>query len=157
MIPKEKLEQLMKTFDVPSAERETLEAFVQEIFQSTISHNETIQHSVESDSENVKTDLSGAGITLGTTEEDTNLQGSIAPIQDEEQQVGKYNLIGVLGEGGMGMVYRAFDPGLNRKVALKVIHTEYNSYTSLVIRFAEEAQVVAQLQHPNIIPLYDFS
>jgi len=156
VIPKEKLEQLMKTFDVPSAERETLEAFVQEIFQSTISHNETIQPSVESDSENVKTDLSGAGITLGTTEEDTNLQGSIAPIQDEEQQVGKYNLIGVLGEGGMGMVYRAFDPGLNRKVALKVIHTEYNSYTSLVIRFAEEAQVVAQLQHPNIIPLYDF-
>ena len=62
----------------------------------------------------------------------------------------------VLGEGAFGTVYRAIQPGLGREVALKVIDAEVADDAAFVRRFEAEAQLVARLEHPHIVPLYDF-
>lgn len=67
----------------------------------------------------------------------------------------RYTLEGVLGTGGMGKVYQVQDSVLRRVVAMKVIHAYMIQNSVLVARFFEEAQIGAQLQHPNIIPVYD--
>src|SRR5262245_9813301 len=64
-----------------------------------------------------------------------------------------YQLLGVLGQGGMGVVYRARQVGLNRLVALKMISG--GSGEEALTRFRREAEAVAQLQHPNIVQVYE--
>jgi hypothetical protein len=64
----------------------------------------------------------------------------------------KYQILGRLGEGGMGVVYLAYDQDLKRRIALKMIGKLSPSKAK---RFLEEAQVMAQLQHPAIVPLFD--
>lgn len=66
----------------------------------------------------------------------------------------KFELHGLLGEGGMGSVFIAQDRSLGRVVALKMLRSEYGGDRDLLRRFALEAQVGAQLEHPNIVPLY---
>lgn len=70
------------------------------------------------------------------------------------QQIGKYQLQGVLGQGGMGVVYRSFHPHLNRPVAIKLILAGAADAEARQ-RFMREAQVVAGLSHPNIIRIFD--
>lgn len=68
-------------------------------------------------------------------------------------ELGGYSIEGELGRGGMGVVYRAFDPRLRRRVALKLmLHV---ASASTLRQFRDEAQVTAQLQHPSIVPIYD--
>jgi tRNA A-37 threonylcarbamoyl transferase component Bud32 len=61
-----------------------------------------------------------------------------------------------LGRGGMGMVYKARQPKLNRFVALKILARDKESDPKFAERFAREAQALAQLNHPNIVTVYDF-
>jgi serine/threonine protein kinase len=68
---------------------------------------------------------------------------------------GRYRLIAPLGEGGMASVYRARDLRLNREVAIKVLRDELTRDPQFLARFEREAQVVASLSHPNIVPVYD--
>lgn len=70
------------------------------------------------------------------------------------QQIGKYQLQGVLGQGGMGVVYRSFHPHLSRPVAIKLILSGAADAEARQ-RFLREAQVVAGLSHPNIIRIFD--
>ena len=70
-------------------------------------------------------------------------------------KLGKYELIGELGRGGMGIVYRARDPIINRLVALKTITAGVADYPNLLARFYREAQSAGGLQHPNIVTIYD--
>src|ERR1700683_2446776 len=63
--------------------------------------------------------------------------------------LGPYEILDLLGQGGMGEVYRARDPRLGRDVAIKVSHEQFNE------RFEREARVVASLNHANICHLYD--
>ena len=73
------------------------------------------------------------------------------------QQVFKgYELREQLGEGGFGAVYRAVQPGIGREVAVKIIRSEYADHPEFIRRFAAEAQIVARLEHPYIVPLYDY-
>jgi serine/threonine protein kinase/tetratricopeptide (TPR) repeat protein len=65
-----------------------------------------------------------------------------------------YELIGKISEGGMGIVYRARRRGLDRTVALKVLRPD-RATASERIRFQNEAQAIADLDHPNIVPIYD--
>ncbi|MFH1227424.1 MAG: serine/threonine-protein kinase, partial [Planctomycetota bacterium] len=65
---------------------------------------------------------------------------------------GKYTLEKKLGEGGMGAVYLAIDPGLNRKVALKIISSDD---PEMLERFQREASAVAKFNHPNIVHVYE--
>src|SRR5918911_5350628 len=71
-------------------------------------------------------------------------------------QVGKYQIIELIGEGAMGAVYRALDPVLKRPVAIKVMTDALAREPELHDRFLREAQAAGSLQHPNIITIYDF-
>ena len=70
--------------------------------------------------------------------------------------VGKYEIIKELGRGGFGTVYEAKDTVLGRHVALKVLHGQLTVDPSFILRFEQEARLAAQLEHPNLVPVYDF-
>ena len=65
-----------------------------------------------------------------------------------------YDILGELGRGGMGIVYKALDPRLNRVVAIKTVSESAFSAPPQRRRFLGEAEVIARLRHPNIIPIY---
>jgi len=69
-------------------------------------------------------------------------------------KVGHYEVLSLLGNGGMGEVYRARDTTLNRDVALKVLPATFLGDPDRMARFQREAQVLASLDHPNIGPIY---
>jgi serine/threonine protein kinase len=68
----------------------------------------------------------------------------------------RFDLKQLLGEGGMGSVFIAHDRGLRRVVALKRLRAEFEGDRTALRRFVLEAQIGAQLEHPNIVPLYSF-
>ncbi|MBI4420859.1 MAG: serine/threonine protein kinase [Gemmatimonadetes bacterium] len=70
--------------------------------------------------------------------------------------IGKYRLVELIGEGAMGKVYRAHDPVLSRAVAIKLMAQSMADDAHLRNRFLREARAAANLQHPNIITIYDF-
>ena len=76
------------------------------------------------------------------------------------EQLGKYPITGVIGEGAMGVVYKAFDPVIQRPVAIKTIRKhlvgEDLSGSSTAERFRNEAQAVGRMSHPNIVPIYEY-
>src|SRR5713226_2864551 len=72
-----------------------------------------------------------------------------------QQKIGKYEVRERIGRGGMGMIFKAHDPVLNRAVALKVISTDIEVTDELRARFFREAQACARLSHPNIVTVYD--
>jgi eukaryotic-like serine/threonine-protein kinase len=71
------------------------------------------------------------------------------------EKVGKYKILGKLGQGGMGVVYKALDPLLERIVALKTINSNFDSEPDLRVRFFREGRSAASLSHKNIITIYD--
>lgn len=71
------------------------------------------------------------------------------------QTLGTFEILSELGRGGMGAVYRARQTTLHRIVALKVLLPELSADTNYVARFHREAQNAANLEHPNIIPIYE--
>ena len=75
---------------------------------------------------------------------------------DGVTQVGKYRVLEQVGEGAMGVVYRALDPVLNRPVAIKVMSDALARDDDLRSRFLREAQAAGSLQHPNVVTIYDF-
>jgi hypothetical protein len=70
-------------------------------------------------------------------------------------RLGPYQILGLLGVGGMGQVYRARDTRLGRDVAVKVIPEEFAAHKDRLKRFEQEARATAALSHPNILALYD--
>ncbi len=70
--------------------------------------------------------------------------------------LGPYELLSLLGVGGMAEIYRAHDPRLDREVAIKVLPMDLARQPGFLERFRREARVVARLDHPNIMPIYDF-
>lgn len=72
-----------------------------------------------------------------------------------QQQIGPYQLIREVGRGGMGVVYKAYDPRLDRFVALKCLPAPLARDAEAVARFKSEARAVATLDHPNICTIYD--
>src|SRR5258706_9004245 len=75
----------------------------------------------------------------------------------EGETVGPYRITDRLGQGGMATVFRAYHPNLDRYVAIKVLHPSFKEDSSFLVRFQREAQIVAKLEHPNIVPTYDFN
>jgi serine/threonine protein kinase len=84
-----------------------------------------------------------------------------SPVVGPEEEVfaaggpGRYQVLGEIARGGMGIVLKGRDPDLGRDVAMKVLHPGHAGNSALVRRFIEEAQIGGQLQHPGILPLYE--
>jgi serine/threonine protein kinase len=72
------------------------------------------------------------------------------------QRVGQYVITGLLGQGGMATVYRAYQESVKRDVAVKVIEARLASVTDFVRRFEREAQTIALLSHPHILKMFDY-
>jgi len=86
------------------------------------------------------------GIAAGTT------VAAAAPTR----RLGSYQLGELIGEGAFGAIYRATQPSVGREVAIKVVRPELANDPQFVRRFEVEAQTVARLEHPHIVPLYDY-
>jgi hypothetical protein len=72
------------------------------------------------------------------------------------KQLGQYRIVAPLGEGGMAAVYKAYQPSMNRYVALKILPRQYAGDPEFVGRFEREVRVIASLEHPNILPVHDY-
>jgi Tol biopolymer transport system component len=70
-------------------------------------------------------------------------------------RLGPYEIVGFVGAGGMGEVYRARDPRLNREVAVKILHASVAADPERLRRFTVEAQAVAALNHPNVLTIHE--
>ena len=70
----------------------------------------------------------------------------------EEPRFGRYVVRGLLGSGGMGQVLRAYDPQLDREVAIKVVRDPSRTAAARLLR---EAKTMAAIRHPNVVPVYD--
>jgi len=69
--------------------------------------------------------------------------------------LGPYEIVGLIGAGGMAEVYRARDPRLGREVAIKVLPSALSTDRDRLRRFEQEARAVAALNHPNIVAIHD--
>lgn len=79
---------------------------------------------------------------------------------DTPKQVGRYQVVEVLGRGAMGVVLRAYDPAIGRQVAIKLVRAdllEGADRKSYLARFQQEAQAAGRCSHPNIVAVYDFA
>ena len=70
------------------------------------------------------------------------------------QRLGAYQLVELLGAGGMGEVWRALDPGLRRHVAIKILPSQFSADPDRLRRFEQEAQAAGRLNHPNVLSVY---
>jgi serine/threonine protein kinase len=75
----------------------------------------------------------------------------------EGQQLGPYRIVTQLGSGGMATVYKAYHARLDRYVAIKMMHQAFLQDQNFLTRFEREAQIVARLEHPHIVPIFDFA
>ena len=76
---------------------------------------------------------------------------------DPGDKVGRYVILERVGEGGMGVVYAAYDPELDRRVALKILrgHSNRDRSEQDVARLLREARAIARVSHPNVIAVFD--
>lgn len=88
------------------------------------------------------------GARLLLAAEDSNLVGEVLD--------GRYEIRSILGEGGMGVVYLAHQPTMDRDVAVKVLHPYYSKDKEALQRFLREARAASKLRHPNTIRVFDF-
>ncbi|HZM23899.1 MAG TPA: serine/threonine-protein kinase [Anaerolineales bacterium] len=72
------------------------------------------------------------------------------------KQFGQYQIVAPLGEGGMAAVYKAYQPAMERYVAIKVLPRHMSSSEEFILRFRREAKMLAQLQHVYILPVFDY-
>jgi serine/threonine-protein kinase len=108
-----------------------------------------------SDTTDSSTDPSPNSSTLPRVPAPPQLLTPPGPSEEAPAFVGRFRIDGELGRGGMGVVYKGFDPALNRSVAVKVLKPDLSADPSLGRRFVEEAQLAGQLQHPGVVPVYE--
>ena len=70
------------------------------------------------------------------------------------ENISDYKSLYAIGVGGMGTVFGGYEPGLNRKVALKLLRPQYRNHADRIEDFIREARTTAQIDHPNIVPVH---
>ncbi len=70
--------------------------------------------------------------------------------------LGSYQLVEQIGQGGMATVFKAYQPSMDRYVAVKILPSHFTQDATFVARFTQEARVLARLEHPHILPVYDY-
>jgi serine/threonine protein kinase len=101
------------------------------------------------------TQIAGAGDTLTASGDGPTSRAE--PI-GRGASFGRYTVLSRLGAGGMGVVFAAYDPELDRKVALKLLHPQVGAAAASTMgraRLVREAQAMARLSHPNVVAIYD--
>lgn len=99
--------------------------------------------------------LESLGIELPPTLAASRAPAASAATEDPASSLGRFEVTGELGVGGMGRVLEARDPELGRTVAVKVVIDPREVTRVQLARFVAEAQITSQLEHPNIVPIYD--
>lgn len=98
-----------------------------------------------------------SGFPTGTEPGKAPASGFVPPTVEEIAKLfPQFEVLGFIGKGGMGAVYKARQPGLDRLVALKVLPPVVGNDPGFVERFNREARALARLSHPNIVVIYDF-
>src|SRR5215510_12036163 len=72
------------------------------------------------------------------------------------KSLGQYQVLQFLGTGAMAEIYLAYQPSVKREVAMKVLVSLWRDDPSFIKKFQREVEIIAQLQHPSIVPVYDF-
>jgi tetratricopeptide (TPR) repeat protein/tRNA A-37 threonylcarbamoyl transferase component Bud32 len=96
-------------------------------------------------------------VTIGTGGDEL-LDQTVRPLLEKGATVGRYVVLSTLGRGGMGVVYAAYDPELDRKIALKLLRPGTGGQSKAVeshARLLREAQALARLSHPNVVTIHD--
>jgi serine/threonine protein kinase len=101
-----------------------------------------------------RSDSDSGGFALATGGAASGAANSVGPTAIPEQ-LGDYRLLGILGQGGMGTVYRAVHERMGRAVAVKVLRADIRSNAALLQRFEREVRTAARLIHPNIVTALD--
>ena len=78
------------------------------------------------------------------------------PLPSHPERLGDYQILRVVGAGGMGIIYEAEHASLKNRVALKVMHPRFRTDPTYVRRFHTEARSAARLHHTNIVPVFDY-
>jgi|GEM_PF-882054 len=97
----------------------------------------------------------GVGSPLDATPSSPGASARLPGVPEPPRRIGRYEVLGELGHGGMGVVYRARDPQLGREVALKLLLRAERADGELVERFYREARAAASLEHPGIVQIHD--
>ena len=103
--------------------------------------------------------IAGSDETIAATEIGTSSGGATDSLRGLSRgtEVGRYTVLGLLGAGGMGVVYEAYDPELDRKIALKLLRGSGNDSRASQARkeMVGEAKTLARLSHPNVVAVHD--
>ena len=120
---------------------------------TTQSRNETIADTATRPKTTQHGSFSAFGTDASTRADQSGPATELAP----GAHVGRYRIRDELGAGGMGVVYRAYDPDLGREVALKLVHVHRSGQAAerAQTRLLREAQALARLAHPNVVKIYD--
>jgi len=99
-------------------------------------------------------DAPAAGTGVGDEDDDAIRRAVASALfaHDRKSKIGRYQLLEIVGAGGMGVVWGAWDPELARRVALKLVHPRLSAACD---RILAEGQALAKLSHPNVVPVYD--
>ena len=111
-----------------------------------------------SDTPTMKVVKDDAPVAISGREETLVGGSAVAGVRREmPAKIGRYMVIAPLGEGGMGVVFAAYDPQLDRKVAIKLVRPAYTETSGgeAQARLVREAQALARLRHPNIVTVYE--